>query len=48
MEVGYMHQSFWKSADTQDGKSRINHVIRFTLSTDLPMKHNLNRDSTGQ
>lgn len=39
MEVGYMNQSFWRSADTESGRSRINHTIRLTLTTDLPMKH---------
>jgi len=39
LELGYMNQSFWKSADTENGRSRINHTIRITLTTDLPMKH---------
>lgn len=39
IELGYMHQSFWKSADTDKGKSRVNHTIRLTVTADLPLKH---------
>jgi len=37
LELGYMHQSFWKSPETENGKSRVNHTIRITLTTDLPL-----------
>jgi hypothetical protein len=44
MELGYMNQSFWKSVDTEEGRSRVNHVIRITLTTDLPLKHKSKHD----
>lgn len=42
MELGYMNQIFFKSADTESGLSRMNHTIRITLTTDLPFKRKEN------
>jgi hypothetical protein len=36
LEAGYMFQSVWQSADTAEGRRRINHTIRFSVTTDQP------------
>lgn len=36
IELGYMNQSFWRSPETQSGRSRVNHTIRLTFTKDLP------------
>lgn len=38
IEVGYMNQSFWKSADTEEGRSRVNHTLRISITSDYPLK----------
>jgi hypothetical protein len=38
IELGYMWQGMYNSADYQDGHKRINHTFRITFTSDLPMK----------
>ena len=38
IEPGYMFQSTWNSLDTQEGRKRINHAFRITITSDAPLK----------
>jgi len=37
IEPGYMFQSTWNSVETQEGRKRINHVFRITITSDAPL-----------
>lgn len=40
IEPGYMFQSTWNSVETVEGRKRINHVLRITITSDAPFsKH---------
>jgi hypothetical protein len=42
IEPGYMFQSTWNSADNLDGRKRINHAFRITITSDAPFKKHKN------
>jgi hypothetical protein len=38
LEIGYMNQWYWRSAETQEGLKRINHRPRVTMALDAPFR----------
>ena len=38
IEPGYMFQSSWNALDTKEGRKRINHTFRITITSDAPFK----------
>lgn len=38
IEPGYLFQSTWNSVDNIEGRKRINHVFRITITSDAPLK----------
>ena len=38
LEVGYMYQPVFKTSVDVEGKSRVNHTLRVTIATDIPIK----------